>query len=100
MTDNDSTLPIPAADNTGLYSPAALHRKLRGELARYDTYSLSLEHVNTLQHTQQHADAQQDTVAIASALRVSHIRCYITVTYAATYAATYAPTYAATYAAT
>ena len=52
---------------------------MRGELARYDTYSAGLEHLNTLQHAQTHAESQQDTVALARALQVTTNTKYDTV---------------------
>ncbi|KAL5250424.1 hypothetical protein ACHWQZ_G016225 [Mnemiopsis leidyi] len=57
------------SDEDGVYSPGALHRKLRSELARYDTFSAGLEHANTLEHTHQHTEAQHDTIAMARAMQ-------------------------------
>ena len=58
-------------ESESFYSPGALHRKLRGELARYDTFSTGLEHVTNLEHTQQFTEAQHDTIAMARAMKVS-----------------------------
>ena len=59
------------------YSPGALHRKLRGELARYDTYTTGLDHVSTLEHTQEYTEAQHDTIAMARAMKVRRIFEYL-----------------------
>lgn len=65
----------PSLDDTAesFFSPGALHRQLRGELARYDTFNAGIEHVRELENTQQFTEAQHDTIAMARAMKVTFV---------------------------